>query len=109
MPSIRVPHKGRAKPMNWLTESSDGVTLSVRVIPRAAKDKVDGVLGDALKVRLQAPPVEGKANEALRRFLARATGIPPGRVQLLSGRTGRNKRVLLCGVDAQMVRARLGV
>ena len=104
--SARAP---RMFPMSWIQQTADGCVISVRVVPRASKNQVQGILGDALKIRLQAPPVEGKANEALVRFLAESLDIPPRSVRLLSGETGRNKRILLAGMDAGQARARLGI
>ncbi len=75
-------------------EEKDGcIILSVRVIPRAAKDSIQGVMGDALKVRIQAPPVEGKANAHLVKFLSKHWKIPRANIEILSGETGRNKRL----------------
>jgi hypothetical protein len=76
------------------------VVLTVRVIPRAAREQVAGLHGDALKIRLPAPPVEGKANAALIRFLSDRLDVPANRVSILSGETGRNKRVLVRGAEA---------
>ncbi|MBN1674825.1 MAG: YggU family protein [Kiritimatiellae bacterium] len=93
--------------MSWISESAQGVVVSCRVVPRAARNEIQGLLGEALKVRLQAPPVEGKANEALVKFLAKTLGVPPRAVAILSGHTGRNKRVLLTGLTESAVRRRL--
>jgi hypothetical protein len=67
-------------------------------VPRASKNEIQGVHGDALKVRLQAPPVEGKANQALIRFLSDALDIPRSQLSIASGETGRNKAVLITSV-----------
>lgn len=93
--------------MSWLQVTPAGIVLNLRVVPRASKDEVQGVLGDALKIRLQAPPVEGKANEALIRFLSKALDLPVRNFTLLSGQTGRNKRVRVAGVSESGLRARL--
>jgi uncharacterized protein len=95
--------------MRWMQETTEGVVLILRIVPRASKDAVQGVLGDALKVRLQAPPIEGRANEALIRFLSEQLDVPPRNLCLLSGATGRAKRVLVKGLRAETVRARLGL
>ena len=80
--------------MDWLTEKEDRVILSVRVVPRATKDGIAGLLGtEALKVRIQAPPVEGKANAYLVRYLSKHWKISRGSITILSGETGRNKRI----------------
>jgi len=67
----------------------------VRVQPRASRDEIVGPHGEALKVRITAPPVEGRANEHLRRFLAKAFEVAPGRVELLAGSAGRQKRIAI--------------
>jgi uncharacterized protein len=91
-----------------LRESEDGVTLKVRVQPRASRDALGGERAGALVVRLTAPPVEGAANEALVRFLGKALAVAPSAVRILAGATGRNKVVAVAGLDAAAVRARLG-
>ena len=90
--------------MSWLTDTPDGAILNLRIVPRASKNAIQGEHGDALKVRLCAPPVDGAANAALIEFLADAFDLPRSRVQLLSGQTSRNKRVLLAGRPASQVR-----
>ena len=87
---------------------AQGLLLSVRVQPRAGRDGVAGLAGEALKVRLAAPPVDGKANEALLVFLARALGLRPRQVSLHRGETGRDKVVLIEGLDEASLRERLG-
>jgi uncharacterized protein (TIGR00251 family) len=72
--------------------------LDVRVQPRASRTGFAGLFGDRLKVRLQAPPVDGRANAALLEFVADACGLPKSRVTLETGQTGRDKRVRLHGV-----------
>jgi hypothetical protein len=87
--------------MDWIRETSKGVLLPIRVVPRAAKNEIQGVHGDALKVRLQAPPVEGKANQALIRFLSDTLDIPRSQLSVASGETGRNKAVLIAGITRE--------
>lgn len=79
--------------MNFFEEKDDAVYLNVRVVPRASKDEIQGPYGDALKIRIQAPPVEGKANAYLVKFLSKHWKIPRSAIELLSGETGRNKRL----------------
>lgn len=81
--------------------------LAVKVIPNASRDEIVGWLGDALKVKLQAPPVEGRANAALCIFLAAALGLPKSAVTLATGETSRQKRVRLAGLTAPELRERL--
>ncbi|MDD4736740.1 MAG: DUF167 domain-containing protein [Kiritimatiellae bacterium] len=85
--------------MSWIEEKERGTVIQVRVVPRSKAERVDGLLGDALKIRLQAPPVEGKANKALLKFLSKQTGLSGSRIELLSGETNRNKRVFFAGVS----------
>lgn len=91
----------------WLEPAAEGCVIRVRAVPRASRSSVAGPAGDSLRVRVQAPPVEGKANKALLAFLAQRLGVPPRRLALLSGRTGRDKRVLVQGLDAAAVRRAL--
>ena len=91
-----------------LRDGDAGLTLRVRVQPRASKDALGGERDGALVVRLTAPPVEGAANEALARFLGRALGVAPSAVRVLSGASGRNKVVSVAGLDAATARERLG-
>lgn len=81
----------------WFRRHPQGVTLALRVQPRASHDEVAGLHGDRLKVRLTAPPVDGAANEHLRRFLAGLFGVAPSQVRLLKGETGRDKLVEISG------------
>jgi uncharacterized protein (TIGR00251 family) len=84
------------------------ITLNIRVIPRAKRSEVAGRRGDAWLVRLQAPPVDGAANEELVELLAATLGIPKRAVTILAGETSRHKRVRAIGVDAATAQARLG-
>jgi uncharacterized protein len=77
----------------WCRWEDEDLILSLRVQPRAKKDELVGPDGGYLRVRITAPPVEGKANARLRRFLAREFGVPQTRVELLAGDRGRLKRV----------------
>lgn len=69
------------------------LVLSVQVQPRASRDEIAGIHGDAVRIRVAAPPVDGEANEALCRFLAKACGVARSAVEVESGSTGRRKRV----------------
>ncbi len=87
--------------MDWIHETSKGVLLPIRMVPRASKNEIQGIHGDALKIRLQAPPVEGKANQALIRFLSDALNLPRSQLSIASGETGRNKAVLVTGITRE--------
>ncbi len=91
----------------WLQGNSQHAILSLHIQPGAKKSEIVGVHGAALKVRLAAPPVDGKANEALCSYLAGVLGIPKSRIELLSGASSRSKRVEAVGISAEAVSQRL--
>lgn len=91
-----------------LQSTPDGIIVTVRVIPRASKSGLAGTRGDALLVRLQAPPVEGAANAELIRVIAAACDVPARAVSIISGEHSRQKRVRVTGIDAATASARLG-
>jgi uncharacterized protein len=80
------------------------VVLRVRITPRARKDALAGEREGALLVRLTAPPVEGAANAALVKLIGKRVGLPPSAVLIVNGTKGRNKTVLLVGMDVPAVR-----
>jgi uncharacterized protein (TIGR00251 family) len=88
-------------------EREGAVVFSLRVQPRASKDEIGGELGGALKVRLRAPAVEDRANEALVEFLAELLKRPKSAVRILSGERSRTKRVEVHGVTRQQILALL--
>jgi hypothetical protein len=90
-------------------DSPEGVVLRVHVQPGAGRSAVVGRHGDALKVRVAAPPVEGRANEATRALLAESLGLPESEVELTSGQSSRAKRFRLSGLDAEEAEKRLRV
>ncbi len=83
--------------MPYFSAGKDGILIRVHVAPRASKTEVAGLQGDSLKIRLQAPPVDGKANAALCGFIADALGVPKRSVSVVSGATSREKTVLVSG------------
>jgi uncharacterized protein (TIGR00251 family) len=88
-------------------EREGAATLLVRVQPRASKDEVAGEMGGALKVRLRAPAVEDRANEALVELLAQLLKTPRSAVRILSGERSRTKRIEIRGVTRQQILALL--
>lgn len=94
--------------MSWIRPSAGGIVLSVRVVPRASRNEVMGALNDELKIRLQAPPVEGKANAALVEFLAEALDVPRRAIALVSGTGSRSKRVEISGISVESAWKALG-
>ena len=90
-----------------ITQLNGAVVIPVRVQPRASKDEIAGEMGGALKVRLRAPAIEGRANEALIEFLAQLLKTPKSAVRILSGERSRTKRLEIRGVTAQQILALL--
>lgn len=88
--------------MPFFVDHTDYIVLNIRVVPRAVKDGVQGLLGDALKVRIQAPPVDGKANVYLMKYLSRHWNIPRSDMMILSGEAGRNKRLRINNPSAEL-------
>ena len=77
--------------------------------PRSPRDEIVGTQGDALKIRLNAPPVDGKANLRLVRFLGGRLEVPLSRIRIVRGQTGREKQVLVTGLLPEELRSRLGL
>lgn len=94
--------------MAYFTETAEGTILNVKAQPRSSKAGVDGLLGDAVKVKIKCAPVDGKANKELVDTLAGVFGIPKGRVVFKSGETSKQKRILLTGISADAVRRVVG-
>ena len=89
--------------MPWLEDKGDYLILNIRVAPRASKDELADVMGgEALKIRIQAPPIEGKANACLVKFLSKQWNIPRSNIEILSGETGRNKRLSIFNPTDEM-------
>ncbi len=90
-----------------IREDGNGVTIRVRVQPRASKNQLAGEMDGAMKVRLAAPPVDGAANRACCEFIAGILGVPKSKVEIVHGHTGRNKTLRVEGITAAVVRDRL--
>jgi uncharacterized protein (TIGR00251 family) len=90
-------------------DSLDGATFAIKVHPRARKNAITGELGDALKLSLTAPPVEGRANEACIEFLANLLKVPRSSITIASGQSSRRKVIRVSGVSADEVQKRLGI
>jgi uncharacterized protein (TIGR00251 family) len=87
-----------------ITEKDGAVSFSVRVQPRASRDEIAGEYQDGLKIRLTAPPVDDRANEALRKLLATRLKVPLAAVRIAAGERSRTKRIEVRGVTAAMIR-----
>jgi len=90
-------------------DTKDGAILTVHIQPRASTTECVGIHGDTIKIRVAAPPVDGAANDELTRFLARQLSVPTSSVRIHSGASSRHKRVIVKGVAAELVLARLNL
>jgi uncharacterized protein len=90
-------------------DTKDGAMLTVHVQPKASTTECVGIHGDAIKIRVAAPPVDGATNGELIRFLARQLSVSPTSMHIQSGASGRRKRVLVKGATAELVMARLNL
>ena len=100
----RAPPRESRKQME-IAASEGGVSFYVQVQPRASRDAIEGEHADALKIRLTAPPVADRANEALRRLLAERLNVPRAAVRIVAGEKSRRKRVVVAGVKREQVLA----
>ncbi len=91
----------------WLAAIGEGVRLKIRVQPRASRTEVVGPHGDALKIRLSSPPVDGAANRELIAYLSKRLRRPKSTIEIVSGDRGRLKTVRVNDIDARDVRASL--
>jgi uncharacterized protein (TIGR00251 family) len=90
-----------------IRDTPQGATFTVKVHPRAKKNAVSGEVGEALKLSLTAPPVEGKANAACIAFLAEVLGVSRSSIAIVAGETSRQKVVRVAGLGAEAVRAKM--
>lgn len=91
-----------------LHNGKKGAALAIRVTPRSRRNEVSGILHDGtVKIRLTAPPVEGKANQALVSFLAKILGTSKSKIEIVAGTTGRDKLVSVLDMDADTVHERI--
>ena len=93
--------------MGYFAETPEGVILNVRAQPRSSRSGLDGVLGEAVTVRIKCAPVDGKANKELVETLADAFGLPKSAVVFKSGETSKTKRILLRGVTPDQIAAKV--
>lgn len=95
--------------MEWINDVSGGVDVRIRAVPRAAKNKIQGLYNNALKVRLTSAPVDGKTNQALIRVLSKSLAVPKSRIRLLQGETNHNKLIRIDGLSKENVMAKLEI
>jgi uncharacterized protein len=92
-----------------IRDTAIGATFAVKVHPRAKKNAITGEVGDALKVSLTAPPLEGRANVACIEFFAEVLNVPRSSVSIAAGQGSRNKVIRVAAVSAEEIRRRLGI
>ena len=92
-----------------ISKAEGGAAFPVRVVPRASRNEICGRQGEAIKVRLTAPPVEGAANEALISFLSEVLEVRKSQIEILSGHAAREKIVCVVGLMPEELEARLGI
>lgn len=90
-----------------IQKAQAGAAIMVQVVPRASKDEVAGLQGAAIKIRLAAPPVDGAANDALVKFLAKALRVRTSDIEIIAGHTSRKKLVSIIGLTPDEVQNRL--
>ncbi|MBM7867564.1 YggU family protein [Heliobacterium gestii] len=95
--------------MLWIQERPGGIRFKIRLQPRASKNEVCGLLDDALKVRLTAPPVDGEANAACLQFFAKAFGVPRSQVRLVAGETSRLKTLEVDAITPEDLRKKFDI
>jgi uncharacterized protein (TIGR00251 family) len=91
--------------MLTIRETEEGVSFAIRVLPRSSKCGLAGLQGDALKIRITAPPVDGRANEACILFLASLFHVTKNRIAIEAGHKSKNKQVSIAGLTREDVRA----
>jgi uncharacterized protein (TIGR00251 family) len=100
---------GKAFFMVVIQDTPSGATFAVKVHPRARKNAITGEIGDALKLALTAPPVDGKANQACIDFFAKLLKVPRSSVTIASGQNSRNKVIRVAGLSADAIKKGLGI
>ena len=95
--------------LEWLNETSEGLDIKVRAVPRASKNEIQGIHDQALKIRLTTAPVDGKANQALVRFLSKELHISKSQIHLKQGETSRHKMLRITGLTKEQLLERIGL
>ncbi len=90
-----------------ISTTHDGVRIPIKAVPGAKRDAIAGPLGDRLKIKVSAPPEGGKANKAIVAMLAKALGLKPASVSIVSGQTNPEKIALVVGMSEAAIRAKL--
>ena len=91
----------------YLQERQNGICISLKVQPRASRNEIAGLIGNELKIKVTAPPVDSAANEAVLEFLAETFGCARNQLELLRGATSRHKQILVRGMAADQIEEKL--
>ncbi len=83
--------------------SKEGVVLHIKVIPRASKNEIVGIIGDRLKIKIKAPPVDGEANAEIIKFFSKLLGIPKRQIRILRGLNASSKDILFYDIDEKLI------
>ncbi len=94
--------------MSFVKKYKDGLLIKIHVQPKAKKDEIVGIQGDTLKVRIKAPPIKGKANEALQKFLSKLLKISKSSIEIVSGETSKQKSIYIKGRTLEDIEKCLG-
>ena len=86
-----------------VSETENGVVVNIRVVPRASRCELAGVQGDALKIRITAPPVEGAANKECIKFLSDMLGVKKSQIKIISGHKSKNKKISILGISRKEI------
>lgn len=89
--------------MNWVKQADSRAKIRVRILPRAGRNEIVGIHGDAIKIKLAAPPVEGAANAALVEFLCDTLHIPRARIRIVTGAKSRSKCVEILDINPEII------
>lgn len=92
--------------MDFFSEHQDGTIVNVRAQPRSSRPGLDGIVGDALKVKIRSAPVDGKANKEILETIADEFDVPKSRVSFKSGETSKTKRIIIAGLSVEEFRIR---
>ena len=91
----------------FASPSPQGTQLRIRLSPKSSREAIEGLQGDALKVKVKAPPVDGQANKALIKYLAKQLKVPASHIEITTGHSNRNKVLLVHGLSPEEAAARL--
>lgn len=93
--------------MKFLKEEKNGISISLRVIPNSAQDRVIGYTDDFLKIKITAPPNENKANKHIIEYLSDIFGVPKSKISFISGEKSKLKRLLIVGISLEALNAKI--